>query len=382
MVNSHYVPRLILRHFSDKERIQFCDIKRRKCERRNIKTVFSEKGYYSDDIEEELCHETEVKFAKILNEKLLKENNKVTFTSDELFIVKKYLLVTTLRYNISEQIKCEKSIPEDIKGNFINFYTKDFFDNLHKILKCQTKEELLKFIEWNFNEEEILKLAFSSGNNEKMNREFYRSNINKNQVWLFSEVKNIVHSYMVIVSTKNCKQDFIIPDVGYAWKASHLSLFSDTFDKCMYTLNKAIEMRDMRLFQLCNMMTPYDFILTPISKNRAILSLSPFFKCFNKNSQLYGVLPLDGLKTSELLGVGDCDLVEPPKVDYVSRNVANYHYNIKQLTSRDAKILNCLLINMSDACFGFYELEKVKDSLKLYNSKEFETKIHDLSFIY
>lgn len=71
MVNSHYVPQLILRHFADGERIQYVDLDKKKVETRNIKSTFAEKGYYSDEIEKELCHKTEVQFANLLNNKIL-----------------------------------------------------------------------------------------------------------------------------------------------------------------------------------------------------------------------------------------------------------------------------------------------------------------------
>lgn len=43
MVNSYYVPQLILRHFAGSERIQYCDLVKKKVETRNIKSPFVEK---------------------------------------------------------------------------------------------------------------------------------------------------------------------------------------------------------------------------------------------------------------------------------------------------------------------------------------------------
>ena len=71
MINSHYVPQLILRHFANAERIQYCDLGNRKVETRNIRSTFSEKGYYPDEIEKEMCYKIESQFANLLNNKLL-----------------------------------------------------------------------------------------------------------------------------------------------------------------------------------------------------------------------------------------------------------------------------------------------------------------------
>ena len=53
LVKSHYVPQLILRHFGTDERIQYCDLDKKKVETRNIKSAFAEKGYYPETIDSE-----------------------------------------------------------------------------------------------------------------------------------------------------------------------------------------------------------------------------------------------------------------------------------------------------------------------------------------
>lgn len=357
LVNSHYVPQLILRHFSENEIIQYCDINGMTVEYRNIKTVFSEKGYYPDQIEGDLAHKIEVQFANILNKKILPENYKVTLTREELTIVKKYLIITTIRYNITEQIRRESQSTEEFKQSFLEEYNKNFYENINKILQCEQERELF----------EILKPI----------------NLGKNPIELFSDVKNILHSYIVIVSTNRVKENFIIPDVGYSWAATNLSIFSPDggFDKCMYTLNKAMQTGNPYLFQVAGLLTPYEYIICPISKDKAIISLSVFYKFFNRNSDIYGLLPTSGLVVSELLGFGNSDIVEPPKIKQKYGSSKIYEYGIKQLSKQDIYFLNGLMINMTDKCFGFYDFERVRKSVQYYNEQKFEGKTHDLSFL-
>ena len=97
MVNSHFIPQLILRHFCEDEKIQYYDLSSGNIESRSTKSVFSEKGYYPENIEKDLCHKIEVQFANILNNKILKENYNIALTPKELLTIKKYLIVTTLR---------------------------------------------------------------------------------------------------------------------------------------------------------------------------------------------------------------------------------------------------------------------------------------------
>ncbi len=294
LVNSHYVPQLILRHFSENEIIQYCDINGMTVEYRNIKTVFSEKGYYPDQIEGDLGHKIEVQFANILNKKILPENYKVTLTREELTIVKKYLIITTIRYNITEQIRRESQGTEEFKQSFLEEYNKNFYENINKILQCEEERELF----------EILNPI----------------NLGKNPIKLFSDVKNILHSYIVIVSTNRVK-------------------------------------------------------------DKAIISLSVFYKFFNRNSDIYGLLPTSGLVVSELLGFGNSDIVEPPKIKQKYGSSKIYEYGIKQLSKQDIYFLNGLMINMTDKCFGFYDFERVRKSVQYYNEQKFEGKTHDLSFL-
>ena len=89
MVNSHFIPQLILRHFCENEKIQYYDLSSGNIESRSTKSVFSEKGYYPENIEKDLCHKIEVQFANILNNKILKENYNIALTSEDLLTIKK-----------------------------------------------------------------------------------------------------------------------------------------------------------------------------------------------------------------------------------------------------------------------------------------------------
>jgi len=55
MVRSHYVPQFILKNFCWDNKITYCDFETKTKELRNVYSVFSQKGYYSDEVENELC---------------------------------------------------------------------------------------------------------------------------------------------------------------------------------------------------------------------------------------------------------------------------------------------------------------------------------------
>lgn len=361
MVNSHYVPQLILRHFADDERIQYCDLNEKKVETRNIKSTFAEKGYYPDEIEKELCHKTEVQFANLLNNKILKEQYRLTLTKDELFILKKYLVITTIRYNITEAMR-DFDNPEKMVAS----YSDSFYKNIDKVLACENADQMMRYLDIN-----PLKDQKKAVNGDEYG-----------ETKLFSDIKNILHSYVAIVSTRRCKEDFIIPDTGFSYKAAHLTMFSGgEFDKCMYTLNYAMQSRNPHLLYVSQLLTPYDYIFCPITKDLAIVSFSVFYKFFSNKSDIYGLLPTSGMTVSNLLGFGSSETVEPPKAKQQFGKTVAYEYTIKMLSREDIYWLNATMIDTSEHHFGYCNFERIESSIRYYNSFSESERRYDLSFI-
>ena len=140
MVKSHYVQQLILRNFGTDEIIHYCDLDKKIVETRNIKSTFAEKGYYPDEIESDLCYKTEKDFAYLLNSKILKERYKITLSPEELFTLKKYLIVTCIRYNVTEAMS-----DFDNPQAMIDSYSKEFYSNINKVLACENLDEMASF---------------------------------------------------------------------------------------------------------------------------------------------------------------------------------------------------------------------------------------------
>lgn len=70
MVNSHYVPMLTLRRFGEK--ICTYNVKTRQYkENVNIKKAFSQKGFYSDEVEDNLNRKIESQFGNLFSNKLI-----------------------------------------------------------------------------------------------------------------------------------------------------------------------------------------------------------------------------------------------------------------------------------------------------------------------
>nr|WP_314902025.1 hypothetical protein [uncultured Deefgea sp.] len=250
--------------------------------------------------------------------------------------------------------------------NFVKSYSENFYHNINKMLACANAEEISTYL--NIDTDKAIERASNS--------EHY------GEVKLFAYIKNILHSYIAIVSTNQCKEYLIIPDTGFSYKATHLNFGSSgSFDKCMHTLNYALKSGNPYVLQVSKMLTPYDYMLFPVSKKMAIVSFSMFYKLFNSKSDIYGLLPLNGMTVSELIGFGSSDIVEPPKVNQQNGKPVGYEYGIKQLSKKDVISLNTSMLNTAENYFGYCDLESIRSSIESYNSLKKNGRRYDLRYI-
>lgn len=335
MINNHFVPQLILKHFCKNGKIQYYDVETKKVEIRTTRSVFSEKGYYPDELEKDLCQKIEVQFANILNKKLLCENYRITITSDDMLILKKYLIITILRvhdenmeHNAWYQVlKRDGFIPKDNLCK--DFFSGEFFDNINKILKCNNLDLLLDV---------ALKGA----------------NIN-----LFTFVKDVVYSYNVFVKTNNCNEDFVITDRGWAGYQGPMSV------KKLNAMSNMLDVRyDPYIEMLLHMSSPQDYAVFPLSSNMAIITVSPAFKICLPNAPYNIIYPDNAPSLSQCLGFGSVNTIALPENRFLRDGTKEYRYKIQQLSKQDVKFLNSLLINNADQFIGYAEVERVKSSLE------------------
>ncbi|WP_407451867.1 DUF4238 domain-containing protein [Fibrobacter sp.] len=61
MLRSHFIPQFILRAFCESDKIQYMDLASKTVESRNPRSVFSEVGYYPEQLERDLCDKIERK---------------------------------------------------------------------------------------------------------------------------------------------------------------------------------------------------------------------------------------------------------------------------------------------------------------------------------
>lgn len=340
MVNSHYVPQFILRNFYSNDKITYCDLEKKTAELRNTRSVFSEEGYYPEGIERDLCKKAEYLFANLYHNKLENARNTIILTRDELFILKKYLVVCAVRY------KFELSEEEKERIKILGpAFEVDYDKCLNEILACETLDEifalLIKFEEYLFDLLDGRKLGESDDANMP----------------LWSELKDILHSYIIFVKTRD--EQFIIPDVGRGIYQGPLGITKTTS-----VIDLFYQTHDPQIAQLMQLIGPRDYTIYPLSKNFAIISMCAFFKLLTDSEFHYNVkMPEEFPTVSSLLEFGDRNMITPPKVRMKGRD-REYIYDIKTLTTKDVCHFNSLMIGESKRYIACADINKIQDSIE------------------
>jgi hypothetical protein len=330
MAGNHYIPQFILRHFCTDNLITYCDLQKQKTELRNTKSVFTEKGYYSDVLERSLCEKIEVQFAAILNNKIIPSSNRLILSDDDMLILKKFLLISVLRFKIN--LENDVKLFPNLSKSKIESYLGDFYENLHKILECKTKEEMFKYIDFRHESTNIRLSAY---------------------------FRDVLYSYTVIVSTKRCEEDFLIPDKGYASYEGPIKV-----KKLNATLDLAKKIRDPILFQIASMLTPHDYSVFPLSSSIAVLTMSSFFKLCSKGSPYNIKFPDDQPTLSDVLGFGNRETIEAPKVRNQSEKGLEYIIEIQSLNTDDVIFLNSLLLANSEQYFACADINRIQGTIE------------------
>ena len=95
-MKNHYIPQFIIKKFSKAINVFYFETKELR-ENRPSEKVFFEKDIYDDEVEKSLNINLESTFSNLVTDKLLKEKDDIILTRKELLLVKKYMLVSSIR---------------------------------------------------------------------------------------------------------------------------------------------------------------------------------------------------------------------------------------------------------------------------------------------
>ena len=356
MSNCHYVPRLILRKFSDK--LSLYNVKTGEL-KENIppEHAYAIQGFYDNETEKKLNLKIESQFGGLLSNLILKREKEISLSRANVLLIKKFLLVSMIRSVQAEHWVQRERIfyklcppapfeEKQIEGESPNEY---WLRTINVILDTDgTPQQVL--------------------NHPDKTYPAYR--------WAC-----IVNSaYLSFWDAPSNRDEFVITDIGMTsenekgWDG--VRVHNRKKLEYIAELLKLTEDESERdnLSNLLYTVTNFseNFQMFPITSKRMIVLISPFFKYryFMKSS---GV-PVPNL--SDLTVIPNEKLFEPNRNHYVLPPIPNkgyqYHeddryiYDVKILNTDEIRYCNALFMDRIDTHLGFSSLNHAVGSIVRY----------------
>ena len=357
MSKNHYVPRLILRKFSDK--LSLYNVKTGEF-KENISPehAYEIEDFYGEETEKKLNLRIESQLGGILSNIILKCNSEIQLNRTNLLLVKKFLLISMLRsVKAEEWMQKEKyfydfcSIPKpfeekQIEGELPNEY---WLRTLNVILDTDgTPQQIL--------------------NHPNKTYPAYR--------WAC-----IINSgYLAFWDAPNDRDEFVITDIGMTSEKEKgwdgIRIHNRKKFEYIESLLNATDDKNERsdLLTLIHSISNFseNFQMFPISSKRMIVLISPFFKVRYFWKLSGKTVP----SLNDITVIPNEKLFEPNRNFYVLPQTRGkeyqYHeddryiYDIKKLTNEEIRYCNALFLDRIDTHLGFSSLEHAVGSIIKY----------------
>lgn len=355
MINSHYVPRLVLRKFGEK--LSLYNVKTGELkENIRLEQAYAKKGFYDEKIEQELNHNIESQFAGILSNLVLKCDNKICLSRKNLLIIKKFLLISMLRSIESEEWSNREKDIYKWYSVLHPFEEKEFCRETPKEYWLRTLRVVL---ETDGTPQQILAHPDKTSS-----------------AYRWADIVN--SAYIAFWDAPNNAQEFIITDIGMTsenekgWngrtvhnhrKLEYLhKIIGETKDRDEQAILYSIYQSVLNFSE--------NFMMFPISAKRMIVLICPFFK-LRYHMKLLGI---EVPHLQDITVITNETLFAPNRNDYVYPRAKNqqYHdgdryiYDIKRLSIDEIRYCNALFMDRVNTHLGFSALDKVAESVLEY----------------
>lgn len=378
MANSHYVPMLTLRKFADKLclfNVQTGEYK----DNIKIDKSFSEKDFYSDEVEEKLNKRIESQFGNLFSNKLLNAEDTIELKREELYLIKKFLLISTIRSIGNEEfLQTERKFYDNLKEHLIKFgKEKGLSEEEIKARSIGLPPFIEKEIEgetpFDYWMRTLNVILDSNGTPEDILK-------HPDKTYPAHRWATVINNGYVAFWDSEYKHDeFVITDIGMTsenekgWNGTTKHNTKKT-NFLMSLMNKAKDDNEMSIiYQTINFHKCFseNFMMFPISAKRMIVEIDPFFKFRIVNANNY-----DMPKLEDLTMIPNEDLFYPNDAKYIySQNPYKPHkyhpddlyiYEIKKLTSKETRYCNELFLDRINTWVGFTSLNKAVGSIFAY----------------
>ncbi|MBE6836055.1 MAG: DUF4238 domain-containing protein [Ruminococcaceae bacterium] len=342
-MNSHYVPQFILKGFcNENNQLIYCDFDKSTIYTRNTKSVFSTDGYYPDELEKDLCHRIEYPFANLFHSKIENARDSIDLSSNELFLLRKYLIISCLRYKY-DMTENDKSFLRKIPEEYHHLYRVDSIEAVNKIISIENDDELSQYFE------HIMEARRFSYNGQTDKSDY--------NLQILMDAREAYYNDLIFLHS-NDKEEFVIPDTSRA-----MYMVKDPLAKMFFAISLKISEPNHHLTNLIDKLTPRDYTFYPLSKNLALLSVSPFYKELIDISEEYKKYNVK--KFSEALGFSDYKIME----SFAEKSNENYSFPILSIDDYDIQHFNSLSINQAKHFIACSDLSKIQQSVNFAKDK-------------
>ncbi len=364
-MNSHYIPRLILKQFAFNKKINIYNLNSKDFITIKLKHAFSKENLYDEDLEQAFAQKLEGPFGDILNHKLLK-GEQISITRSENLLIRKFFMIHTLRAPIInqtweqmiEKTKLEQHPSVQLHRLMMHFSE---YKNLFEQAVPSNKTYLSD-----------LKTAMSISSLE----DIAASDSNASGSLRYAAK----HAIITVIAIWDCSHtglEFILPElpginimdnVSISYKLEVLLELKEQMKQKMMP-----EFLEKELDRLIYGSSLYgeNFGIYPISPTRAIICFSPYFRAFFPIFDPTGsIIVCPALLKKEQFNrhFYDTMLMElfEPCHNYFNQH---YKYTVKFLTAKETMYLNSVLLNMETSQFAFHDFNKIRDSFWYYDHK-------------
>lgn len=363
-MKNHYIPQFIIKKFS--KAINVFNLKNGNIrENRPSFKVFYEKGIYDDEVEKTLNFNIETPFSKLLDDKLLTSESSITITREELLLIKRYMLVSSIRAQGEEHFR---EFLIRFKRNTDIFYS--FNQRFVKSTLPYTEETTL-------SNRELLNNALLAFSKAEFIEDLAFNNLCTKEMVAYAAI--FLLSYITFWDAPN-NNEFVLSDVGMIseYEGFHsvtggldLSKLGYLYYQLLHDKERVAIYADL-ISSNAVMYENYDIF--NISKNRCLIMVSPFFRQFfsmncsiyDKNHEEITVLPKPDMWPAVIQNV---NLFEPPKNQYMISTYIRtkedlYIYEPKKLNQEELIYINSLLIIQSKELIGFDSPKNIFPSIE------------------
>lgn len=378
MINSHYVPMQTLRKFGEK--LCLFNVRDQQYhENANIKKLFSQKGFYTDEVEDKLNKKVESQFGNLFANKIISKKEKIELSREEVYLIKKFLLISVIRSLGNEEfMQKEKAFYSDLQNYWMSFARnqgmseEEARENMphppfeEKIIENETPFDywmrtINVILDTNGTPQDILK--------------------HKNKTFPAYRWAEVINSgYLGFWDSSYETDEFVITDIGMTsenekgWNGITVHNTKKTdflFNLLKQEKDKAIQMDIIKFLKLHSSFSE-NFMMFPISAKRMIVEIDPFFRFREMYKPVYDMPSLNLLTemaNEELFYPNDCKYVLPQNgISPLYNPGDKYIYKIKKLSPTETRYCNVLFLDRINTYLGFSSLDKIAPSILMYKN--------------